>query len=90
MSAKHDRGEALVLISCNSAGETCAFSAEVIRKKPDSKKVKRIEPTSENSGKTQFILMPFQAQWGCLTEEMITDAVKSLDEMGLGEVDISA
>lgn len=85
-----NRGEALALISGNSAGETCAFDAEVIRKKPGGKKVKRLGPTNENSGKAQFILMPFQAQWGCLTEEMITDAVKSMDEMGIGETDIPA
>lgn len=86
----HNRGEALVLIAGNSAGETCAFSAEVIRQKPCNKNVKRLGPTRENSGKTQFILMPFQAQWGCLNEEMISDAVKSMDEMGIGETGISA
>jgi hypothetical protein len=83
-----NRGEALALISGNSAGEICAFDAEIIRKKPGGKKVKRLGPTRENSGRAQFILMPFQSQWNCLTKEMIDHAVNSMDEMGIGDIDL--
>ncbi|KQN09088.1 hypothetical protein [Sphingomonas sp. Leaf28] len=84
-----NRGEALALIAGNSAGETVAFDAVIVRKKPGGKKVRRLEPTRENSGRAQFILMPFQAQWGCLTDEIIEHSVRSLDEIGVGKADIS-
>jgi hypothetical protein len=84
MEAKK-RGEALTLHAADDQGSSYACSATVVRKLTNKRKVRKFVEQTIVEDADQFLLMPFQKEWGCLTAEVVTDRVARLAEMGFDE-----
>lgn len=78
-----NRGEALVMNAANAKGESLTFEAKFERRRPGSKKIKKIFETVCYEDGFQFILAPFMMEWGCLDKEKLYSAIKRQDEMGI-------
>jgi hypothetical protein len=79
-----DRGESLTMHAANSTGDTFVMSAQFCRRRPGSKKVKRIAPTNLERDGIQFIVFPFLREWGVLDMEMVAAKLKRMDDLGIG------
>jgi hypothetical protein len=78
-----DRGEALSLVAATRNGKSFGFQAEIVRKKPGSRKVKSIGPTEVEEGGFPFMFLPFFQLWGSVDEEAMQRAFDQMDEWGI-------
>jgi hypothetical protein len=81
-----NRGEALTLSAANAHGETYYCHAFIQRSSINQKKIKSLSETHSASGEINFILTPFQKEWGCLDMTKLEEAFKSMQEFGIGAV----
>lgn len=72
-----------MLHGADAKGDGFVFSAEVERKRPGSRKVKRVGAAELSSEGFQFILLPFFEEWGCIDEKALKRALAKEDEMGI-------